>query len=622
MKAIKKLLRPVIKDGWDLLSNEEKRRGAVLVVAIVLAGLLDMAAFSSVIPLVDLVIDPGQPQSQRIFHIAYQLIGESDSRLVIIGYSTISLTFLILSTVSRLGLQLGITRYGAKCQARLAREIVEMIVSAPYEWFLSRNSAELTRTIYADLNVWASSFVRTLLDTGNALFTIGIAVLLVTILARAVGLLVVALIGCLSIGFLVLVRPKIKRFADEKRRRSNEVMAKTIQTILGIKDIKLSSRETFFTTALEDATRGIAYAMAGSTYWGGLPPVVMVMLGQILLVGIVFALWSVGASAAEIAGQVALLLLVSSRLVPALNQFSAGLSRLWDSTPFVQNVATLRQSLVEVIAQYKPKESLSLPIQNWRKISLRNIGFNYRADNASILSSIDADIERGKSYGIVGPSGAGKSTLVDLVLGLLRPTSGQIAVDDRSYEEIDIKSWQRHLAYVPQEPFLLDDTLRANVAFGIPREKVDDERVMRCLELANLTPLVQSLKLRLDTPLYERGKRFSGGERQRIAIARALYNEPELLVLDEATSALDAANEAMVRVAIENLKGRVTTLVIAHRLGATQNCDVIFVLDRGRLVANGTYETLLASNALFRRLAYSPSNPKLLAPQLGDQHAL
>jgi len=615
---MKRLLPPVLEDGWGLLPGQEKRRGLLLVAAIVLTGLLDMAAFSSVIPLVDLVIDPGQPQSQKIFHAVYELTGKSDPRSVIMELSAASFILLISSSLSRLGVQLAISRYGANCQSQLAQKIVGMIFFAPYEWFLSGNSAELSRTVYADISAWAGGFVRSLLDLGNALFTIGIAVFVVSVLAPIAGLFVIALFGGLSIGFLLLIRPKIKRFGEEKQRRSSEVVVKATQAILGIKDVKLSSRETFFAAVLHDATHAIAYALAGSAFWSSLPPILMVLFGQLLLVGMVFALWSAGASAGEIAGQVALLLLVSSRLVPALNQFSAGIARLWDSVPSVHNVATLRRSLVEMIAKDKPKDGESPIVQKWRKIRLWDVSFSYRADSTCVLSGINAEIERGKSYGIVGPSGAGKSTLVDLVLGLLKPTGGQILVDDRSYGEIDVKSWQRRLAYVPQEPFMVDDTLRANVAFGVPRDKVDDAHVMRCLELANLLPLVQGLELRLDTPIYERGKRFSGGERQRIAIARALYNNPELLVLDEATSALDAGSEATVRAAIENLKGRVTTLVIAHRLSATQNCDAIFVLESGRLVASGTYDSLLASNSLFRQLAYGPNKAELLAPQLDN----
>ena len=207
------------------------------------------------------------------------------------------------------------------------------------------------------------------------------------------------------------------------------------------------------------------------------------------------------------------------------------------------------------------------------------------------------------AYGIVGRSAAGKSTLVDLLIRLLEPTEGCIWIDGDPSPALDPRDWQRRIGYVPQAPFIADDTLRANVAFGVPRGAVDDAWVADCLQSANLGALRAQLERGLDTRLGERGSRLSGGQRQRVAIARALYNRPEILVLDEATSALDAATEMEVQAALENLRGRVMLVTIAHRVSTVAPCDEIFVLEEGRLVGRGPYAELIDHHHLFRRIA-------------------
>src|SRR6185503_9486015 len=241
-----------------------------------------------------------------------------------------------------------------------------------------------------------------------------------------------------------------------------------------------------------------------------------------------------------------------------------------------------------------------------RAVALERVSYGYEGEPEPVLTDVDLTIARGESIGIVGPSGAGKITLVDLLLGLLTPTKGRITVDGRDIAGA-LRSWQRHLGYVAQEPFVLDDTIRRNVAFGVADGEVDDRRVATALRLAQLGDFVRGLPGGLDTMLGERGTRLSGGQRQRVAIARALYHEPEVLVFDEATSALDTPTERELIAALEALHGVKTLVVIAHRLTTVRHCDRIAVLRDGRLAAVGSYEELLAGDAGFRAMARSTS---------------
>jgi ATP-binding cassette subfamily C protein len=245
----------------------------------------------------------------------------------------------------------------------------------------------------------------------------------------------------------------------------------------------------------------------------------------------------------------------------------------------------------------------------WRRIDLEDVAFEYAGAQRNVLHRVTLAIEAGRSYGIVGRSGAGKSTLIDLVVGLLSPTSGRILVDGKPLTAEAAPRWQQRIGYVPQSPFILDDTLRANIALGIPPHEVDEARLRRCLDMANLTELASELHAGLEAPLGDRGIRLSGGQRQRVAIARALYKDPDILVLDEATSALDSPNERLVYRAIDSLKGRLTIISIAHRITTLQGCDEILVMEGGRLAARGTHKELLRSSRLFAELAAAEPAP-------------
>jgi ATP-binding cassette subfamily C protein len=230
------------------------------------------------------------------------------------------------------------------------------------------------------------------------------------------------------------------------------------------------------------------------------------------------------------------------------------------------------------------------------------VSYAYAGESDAVLVDVSLTIARGESIGLVGPSGSGKSTLVDLLLGLLEPTAGRITVDGRDVAST-LGSWQRQIGYVPQEPFILDDTIRRNVAFGIADREIDDRRVTTALKLAQLADFVTTLPRGLDTMLGERGTRLSGGQRQRVAVARALYHEPDVLVFDEATSALDTVTERDLIDSLEALRGVKTLVVIAHRLTTVRRCDRLALLRDGRLAAVGSYDELLARDAGFRAMA-------------------
>ncbi len=266
--------------------------------------------------------------------------------------------------------------------------------------------------------------------------------------------------------------------------------------------------------------------------------------------------------------------------------------------PLYDDLSALKAYQQEFRSDRKKKAKTVLT----EKIAIRDLHYHYPNSEEQALNGVSLDIARGSAVAFVGPSGAGKTTIVDVLLGLLEPQKGEILVDGKNIFD-SISAWQRNIGYIPQFIYLADDTMRRNIAFALPDDQVDEQKVQRAVEQAQLTELVERLPDGLDTVIGERGARLSGGQRQRIGIARALYHDPQVLVMDEATSALDNITEQQIIQAIDTLKGERTIVMIAHRLTTVMNCDVLYMMENGRITDQGTYAELLARNAGFREMA-------------------
>jgi ATP-binding cassette, subfamily B, bacterial PglK len=409
---------------------------------------------------------------------------------------------------------------------------------------------------------------------------------------------VVVVGGLLSVP-LMLSRRAAARWGRAVQLIDTSVLQTLQQSLGAVKEVKLAGREGFFLGQLGERvpaaarlrlrylTLGAALRMAVET----------VFVCGLLLVSLLVTLRHEPSGALPLLGLYAY---AGFRVIPSANRIMLYVTELRYSRSWIHD---LRADLATLEPATTAAERGDLDaVRFTRTLALEGVSYTYVGEREPVLLGVDLTIVRGESVGIVGSSGAGKSTLVDVLLGLLAPSAGRITVDGRDIRTA-LRSWQRHIGYVPQEPFLLDDTLRRNVAFGIADAEIDDRRVDSALRLAQLADFVATLSDRLDTLLGERGTRLSGGQRQRVAIARALYYEPEVLVFDEATSALDSPTERELIAALEALHGVKTLVVIAHRLTTVRRCDRLAVLRDGRVTAIGSYDELLARDAGFRELA-------------------
>lgn len=592
----------VARNAFRLLDHRERRQALLLILALIVTGLVDAIALASVMPVVTIIVEPQLLERYQMLIVLRNLFPGLTVTQFVLGAVVSAAILLTLSAGLGYAMLWTCNRFGAAIQTRLAHDIMVDALHAPYTWYLTQNSAALVRFFHSDIVRWGRDFVLRLIIMTQHL--IGMIVPLVLILWIAPGAGALGLVLVASVGLLLtrLVQPRIKRAASSSKLATDRLVVVANNALAGVKDIKLACQEGAFA---RDFTQVFGYASRASASlnaWQVLPGSLLVLLGQLALLALAAILWSSGLSQGAIAGQMALVVLVTSRVVPAANRFFGLFSSMWNMLPWVEEVIRVKRELDGLNAERR-EQSLPAASESWQTLVLDNVMFTYSQKARAAVSGISLEIHRGRLYGLVGISGAGKSTLVDLIIGLYRPKSGEIWLDGTNLKNVDVKTWQRQIGYVPQSPYIADDTLKANVALGITRSVISDDRVRQSLQMANLAEFVDGLPEGLNTSVGDRGIRMSGGQRQRLAIARAFYQNPQLLVLDEATSNLDTISEKEVQQAIRQLKGKVTMLVIAHRLSTVHDCDEIFYMEHGCLVARGTFDELLANCEGFRMLA-------------------
>ncbi len=480
----------------------------------------------------------------------------------------------------------------------ISRRLIRGYLAMPYAWHLQRNSSELIRTSYDSVDRVAAY----VLLPAVVMFSEGLVVvaLLLVLLSTAplATLLAVAVLGPVLLVLARFVRPRLGQLGEETQSLVQQTLKDLQQAFEGAREITLLGKQAVFEGRLAE-TRG---RLATATYRRA--ALVEVPRYSIETAGMLFILifLTIGLHRATPGGQplavLGLFAYAVLRLMPSVNRGLAYSNLLKFGGAALEQV---HADLKLVSGQPALREG-SHPRPLRSTLSLDEVSFRYPAGDADVLSELSLTIRAGESLGIVGPTGGGKSTLVDVVLGLLSPTSGRIVLDSTDLGD-DLPGWQETIASVPQMTFLLDDTLRANIAFGIPDDAVDEEALDEAVQLSQLSGVVADLPRGLATGVGERGIRLSGGQRQRVAIARALYRRASVLVFDEGTSALDTLTEADLVADIERLKGSRTVITVAHRLSTVRKCDRIVVLDRGRIQAVGTFEELEIASELFRRLA-------------------
>lgn len=481
-----------------------------------------------------------------------------------------------------------------RAEALMAERLLSAYLNAPWTFHLAHNSAELQRTVQDSVRrVFQDGLVGILGAFSDIVILLAILVVLL-VLEPVVAVFAVLFFLGVALGYQSLIHGRIQAAAVATHEDTMEAFLFVQQSLVAAKEIGLLDRSQYFSSRLGAAKLRLSKGQRTLLLLNQLPRYYL-EVALICGVGLLSVLLYSTTSPVNATGALVLFLAAGFRLLPSLNRVIVAVNMARAGKP------ALSQILEDFDATATSRTNGATRPIHFETLSLRQVVFRYPGATTSALNGVSMAIRRGQSVGLVGASGAGKSTLADVILGLLHPDSGEMTLDGAPFEELR-RSWQRSVGYVPQQVGLLDDTLRANIAFGIAPGDIDEPSITRAITMSELNELVHSLPHGLDSLIGEAGMRLSGGQRQRIGIARALYTAPAVLVLDEATSALDSATEARIAHTLNLLKGELTLVIIAHRLSTIRACDQIYLLQHGRIIGSGDFTSLERSNEQFANL--------------------
>ncbi|MCP9781691.1 ABC transporter ATP-binding protein [Cyanobium sp. To12R1] len=558
-----------------LLSRRERWQAAALLAVMLGGSLLELAGVGAIPAFVAVLSDPSVlDRFPAVGGYAVLLGLDAPERLVLWGAVALLLLFVVKNAY--LAAQSWITaRYVYNRQIGIAQRLLRRYLYSTYEFHLHRNSAELIRNANDDALHVVGAGLLPLLTVAKELLTVAAVLLLLLWVEPVTSAVAFGILGGMTALFLRLMRRHSLHLGQEMHTARMEMIRAIQEGLGGIKVTRVLGREAGFVDGFARASERYGYAGRIRQVLLDSPRLFLETAGIAGLLGVAALLTAQGRPAGALIPTLTLLAAAVVRMIPSFNQISAALS----SVRFGRSaIDALYQDLVSPEELIKNEDKL--PFRE--EIRLEDVTYRYPNASEPSLNKVSLTIRYGEAIGFVGPTGAGKTTLVDIVLGLLNPTEGRLTVDG-----VDVvgreRAWQRQIGYVPQEIFLTDDTIRRNVAFGIPLGEINDEAVRQALKAAQAHEFVDRLPGGLDSMVGERGVRLSGGQRQRLGIARALYHDPVVLILDEATSALDGETEAAVMEAVESLHGSRTILMIAHRLTTVEGCDRVFKLKGGKL---------------------------------------
>ncbi len=586
----------VLKRLYALLDRPLRLRWLSLVPLAILSAALEAGAAAGVLALIRLVADPAAAGSDTLVRTARTLAPGVPEAGLLSGFAIALVVFYVLKNAVRLFEVWARARCGTRSARAIATSLLRAYLHAPYAVHLQRNSSGLLRNLLA----FSDGVARTTLQSATAALSeilVVIGVLLVVIAAiPSMALAIGVGASLLTVGILRASQDAFTNWGKQGVILQRAMLQHLQQALGGVKAVKVARREAWFV----DAFSRLRDALSEMEVRRGTAAIMPRLVVEAAFIGSIAAVIvaSGGRPRADLIPLLGLVAYAGARLLPSLHWIVFHANEMRFAAPAIDE---LYADWTEFGAGTPQAVEAAERVPFTQSVALEGISYTYADAAEPALAGVDLAIEAGSSLGIVGATGSGKSTLVDVLLGLLQPQAGRLLVDGADVAG-RIPGWQAQIGYVPQEVILLDDTLRRNVALGRYDEEIDDVRVLHALEMAQLAAKLDALPDGLETRLGERGVRLSGGERQRVAVARALYTDPALLVFDEATSALDAECERALVDAMERFQHKKTMLVVAHRLATVRRCDRLAVLDAGRVVDVGTWEDLASRCGAFRRL--------------------
>ncbi len=567
-----------------ILDRKQKIQICFLGVLIFVGGLLETVSVSGVLPIAWAIIDPVKMQENKYMRWAMQVLGIQDIEGFIIPLLLALIFLYALKNGFLLLLVYVQNRFIALNRNKLISQVLREFLNRPYEFYLDADIPTVFRLTDSDIpNVFNILMAMISLASELVVFVLLCIVMIVTDWKLLLFLLVV--FGILSFLIIKVLKPRLSNLGEKNQAIQSKIAKWRIQAIYGIKDVKVLHREAFFADNYEQSGKiGAGYSQKHAVL-NSLPRLLIETVFMASVLGYIVVYISFGNDASSLVPMLAAFAVAASRMMPSVNRINTYLTDISFFRPcldYVYENMNINEISRRTNQTLRPVDK-SKKMQLQHCIELKDIVYAYPNTDKLIFDKANMIVPYGKSVGIMGPSGAGKSTVVDILLGLLKIREGSITCDGENVFD-NYPAWLAQIGYIPQSIYLVDESIRNNIAFGIAEAEIDDNRIWQALEEAQLKEFIKGLPEGLDTAIGDRGIRISGGQRQRLGIARALYHNPEILVFDEATSALDNETEAAVMEAINSFHGRKTMVIIAHRLNTIEKCDIIYKVDEGKIV--------------------------------------
>jgi len=589
-----------LKKLWKLSDRRMRYRSLYILFLMILGSLLEVLGIGMMLPILQLAADPsaGVTNNQFLAWLNDHLTFHSSASFMM---SLCVGVFLLYLAKNLFNLWIINEQYQFSwgMLTYFTHRLFRRYLREPYALHIQRNSSDLLRNINFSVPAIFGALLTPMMTVASEVL-IAFAVLAFLIwLQPLIALSAIAGLALVALVFLKLAKQKLKIWAERNQTSRGEMMQWPNQAFGGFKQIKALGREGFFDRAFERSALANAGSQRKFALVNNIPRALMEIFavgGILLTLALTLAFGTDLTTQIPVIGAFCLAVIrvlpIATRIITQVNLMKHGIAAMGVVYEDLNDLPTEFQAFSE-----RP----TVPFKLDRELKIENVSFAYNGNSAPILNSINLSIPRGTAIAFVGASGAGKSTLADILLGLLDPTEGRVLVDSKDIAKC-IEAWRAGCGYIPQEVFLIDDTVERNVALGIEDGKIDTNAVRHACKLAQLGDVIEELPQGLDTRLGERGVRLSGGQRQRVSIARSLYHDPSVLVLDEATSALDNETEKEISAAIDELSGDKTLIIIAHRLTTVRHCDRIILLDKGKIIDDGTFEELAARSSAFRQM--------------------
>lgn len=576
----------------NLLNPREQRQAMLLLLLMLVLGLVEMVGVASIFPLIAVLSDPSIIQNNQYLRLAYESLGFRDNNSFFIFLSVAVFAVIVIRTGLTVVTSYGTLRFAQMRSHALSVRLLGSYLKRPYVFFLNRHSADMGKSVLSEVGQVIAGSLMPVLQLASrgltALFLVALVVAVNPLIAVGALVIMTFLYGIIY----VAIRRYVRRMGHEQRLANRGRYQVAQEVLAGVKEVKISGLEHGYLQRFDKNSLRFAGIRIRHHLVRDVPRHVLelITLGGILTI-ILVLLFKADGQLNTALPIIALYAFAGLRLLPAIQTIYQSIAVIRFNGPALDALYT---DLME--AEHTTDLKATDPLPLTREIALERAHFAYPEAGRPALSNISLTIPVRSTVGFVGATGAGKSTIVDLILGLLEPQQGVLKVDGTVITRKNVRAWQRSVGYVPQQIFLADESVSANIALGVSPEMINMAAVERAARMANLHDFIMcDLPSGYDTEVGDRGMRLSGGQRQRVGIARALYHDPDVLVLDEATSALDVVTEKSVIDAIKNLSQQKTIILIAHRLGTVKHCDTIFKIDNGEITAFGQFGQVVGS---------------------------